>query len=264
MSVNIHPTAIVSENAKLGEDVYIGPYCIVGDHVEIGDRTVLKSHVVLDGHTFIGHDNEIHQFTSIGTPPQDKSYKNEPTKTIIGNHNLIREGVTIHRATLKENMVTTVGDHNYLMAAVHIAHDCTIGNYNTIAGGCACAGHVKVGDFVTMGGQCGVTPFMTIGNGAFIGGASAVDKDVPHFCTAFGNRIRLKGVNIIGMRRRGYTKEQVSEVVEFYRIMEASALAPKSFVEQRENLEEYADNPIISEIASFISESKVGLPPFMS
>lgn len=264
MSTQIHPTAIVHDGAELGENVFIGPYCIIGPNVKIGDNTVLKSHVVIDGHTTLGSNNEVWQFTSLGTPPQDKSYKNEPTQLIIGDNNLFREGVNIHRATTKEDHKTVIGSNNYFMSAVHIAHDCKIGSYVTLASGCACAGHVRLGDYVQMGGQCGVTPFVTIGRGGFIGGASAVDRDIPHFCTAFGNRIRLKGVNIIGLKRRGFSKDTISEVVDFYRMMEASALSPKAFVEHKENIVEYGNNEIIKEIVDFISKSEIGISPFMN
>ncbi|MCO4754074.1 MAG: acyl-[acyl-carrier-protein]--UDP-N-acetylglucosamine O-acyltransferase, partial [Bacteriovoracaceae bacterium] len=157
-----------------------------------------------------------------------------------------------------------VGNNGYFMAHVHFAHDCVIGNNVTLANGVMCAGHVHIGDYVTMGGACGITPFVSVGKGAFIGAASALDKDIPHFCAALGNRIRLKGVNIIGMKRRGYSKDEISEVVEFYRIMEASALSPKAFVEHPENIEDYKNNSVIQELIEFISGSEIGLPPFMS
>lgn len=264
MTTQIHQTAIVHEGAEIGENVEVGPYCIIGKNVKIGANTKLFSHVVIEGHTEIGTGNEFYQFCAIGLSPQDKTYNNEPTRTIIGNSNLFREGCTVHRATTKEILETRIGDNGYFMSGVHIAHDCKIGNNVTLASGCACAGHVHLGDFVQMGGQCGVTPFVSVGNGGFIGGASAVDRDIPHFCTAFGNRIRLKGVNIIGLRRRGYNKEDVSEVVEFYRMMESAALSPRAFVLNEEKMEEYKNNEIIGEIASFIKNSEVGIPPFMS
>ncbi len=264
MTTEIHPTAMIEDGAKLGTNIYIGPYCLVGKNVQIGDNCRLLSHVVVNGHTEIGDNNEFHQFSSIGVPPQDKSYNNEPTKTIIGSGNLFRENCTVHRATTKENHQTVIGNDGYFMTGVHFAHDCIIGNNVTLANGTMCAGHVKIGDFVQMGGACGVTPFCSVGAGAFIGAASAIDKDVPQFCTAFGNRVRIKGVNIIGLRRRGYSKELISEVVEFYRMMEASALSPRAFVNHPENMEEYQKNEVISDIANFIRESEIGLPPFMS
>jgi UDP-N-acetylglucosamine acyltransferase len=264
MSSIIHPTAIIEEGAKLGENVEIGPYCLIGPNVEIGDGTKLISHVVVEGHTKIGKNNEFHQFSSIGVPPQDRAYANEPTQTIIGDGNLFREGCTAHRATTKQDHVTKIGDNGYFMTGVHFAHDCNIGNNVTLANGTMCAGHVTIGDYVQMGGACGVTPFCSVGRGAFIGAASAIDKDVPHFCAAFGNRIKLKGVNIIGMKRRGHSKDEISEVVDFYRMMEASALSPRAFVNHPENMEDYLNNPTIQEIVKFIEKSEIGLPPFMS
>lgn len=264
MANQIHATAIVHENAVLGDNVFIGPFCIVGENAKIGNGTKLTSHVFIDGHTDIGSDNEIHQFSSIGVPPQDKSYKNEPTKTIIGNSNLFRENCTVHRATTKQDKVTQIGDNGFFMTGVHFAHDCMIGSNVTLANQTMCAGHVSIGDYVQMGGACGVTPFCSIGQGAFIGAASAIDKDVPQFFAAFGNRIRLKGINIIGMKRRGYSKETISEVIEFYRMMEASALSPRAFVKHEENMVDYIDNKTISEIAQFIMKSEIGLPSFMS
>ena len=260
----IHSTAIIGEGAEIGENVEIGPYCLIGPNVKIGNGTKLLSHVVIEGHTIIGQNNEFHQFSSIGVPPQDKSYKNEPTQTIIGNNNLFRENCTVHRATTKDTQVTKIGSHGYFMTGVHFAHDCHIGDYVTLANGTMCAGHVKIGDYVQMGGACGVTPFCSVGKGAFIGAASAIDKDVPHFCAAFGNRVRLKGVNIIGMKRRGHTKDEISEVVDFYRMMEASALSPRAFVNHPENINEYSGNNVIKEIIDFIKQSEIGLPSFMS
>jgi UDP-N-acetylglucosamine acyltransferase len=264
MANQIHATAIVHEKAIRGDNIYIGPFCIVGENAKIGNGTKLTSHVFIDGHTDIGNDNEIHQFSSIGVPPQDKSYKNEPTKTIIGNSNLFRENCTVHRATTKQDKVTQIGDNGFFMTGVHFAHDCMIGSNVTLANQTMCAGHVSIGDYVQMGGACGVTPFCSIGKGAFIGAASAIDKDVPQFFAAFGNRIRLKGINIIGMKRRGYSKETISEVIEFYRMMEASALSPRAFVKHEENMVDYVNNETISEIAQFIIKSEIGLPSFMS
>jgi UDP-N-acetylglucosamine acyltransferase len=263
MSNKIHPTAIVHDGAKIGENVEIGPYCIIGENVTIGDGTKLISHVVIEGHTTLGKNNEIHQFSSIGVAPQDKSYKNEPTETIIGDGNLFREGCTVHRATTKQDKVTKIGNDGYFMTGVHFAHDCHIGDNVVLANGTMCAGHVTIGDYVQMGGACGVTPFCSVGKGAFIGAASAIDKDVPHYCAAFGNRVKLKGVNIIGMKRRGYSKQEISEVIEFYRMMDASALSPRAYVNHPENMEEYKENKVIKEISEFITKSEIGLPSFM-
>jgi UDP-N-acetylglucosamine acyltransferase len=264
VSTIIHPTAIVSDKAELGTNVSIGAYSIIGENVKIGDNTKIHSHVCIDDFTTIGSDNEIMQFSSIGTPPQDKGYNGEPTQTIIGDHNLFREGCTVHRATTKQDGKTIIGNHGYFMAQVHFAHDTHIGDYVTLANGTMCAGHVQVEDYVQMGGACGVTPFCHIGKGVFVGAASAIDKDIPHYTTVLGNRVKLKGVNIIGLKRRGYSKDDISEVIDFYRMMEASALSPKAFIDSPERMEEYKENQVVQEISEFISASKIGLPPFMS
>jgi UDP-N-acetylglucosamine acyltransferase len=260
----IHPSSLVDKNAKLHESVIVGPFCIVGPNVEIGANTVLFSHVVVDGHTVIGEGNKFFQGCSVGAPPQDTSYKGEPTRTVIGNNNTFREHVTIHRGTLKENLVTTIGSNCLFMAYVHAGHDVVIGNNCTIANSTNFAGHVKVGDRVIIGGGTQIQQFISIGRGAYIGGAAAIDRDVPMFCTAMGNRAHLKGINIIGMKRQGYTKQEISEVVDFYRTMESSKLSPRSFVENAELMAEYKDNRVIVEMADQIKKTEIGIAPFNS
>lgn len=258
----IHPTSIVDKNAKLHETVIVGPFCIIGAHVEVGANTIFHSHVVVDGHTTIGENNKFFQGCSVGAPPQDNSYKGEPTKTIIGNNNTFREFVSIHRGTTKENLETIIGSNNLLMAYCHIAHDVVMGNNCTIANSTNFAGHVRVGDRVGVGGGSQVQQFCTIGRGAYIGGAAAIDRDIPIFCTAMGNRAHLKGINIIGLKRQGYSKQEVSEVVDFYRTMESSNLSPRAFVENAEKMAEYKDNRVILEMAEQIKKSEVGIAPF--
>lgn len=261
---NIHSNSIVDERAEISPDVQIGPFCRIGPNVKIGPGCKLHSHVVIEGHTTIGKDNEFFQFTSIGASPQDKSYQGEPTQTIIGDNNVFREMVQVHRATTKEVGVTSIGSNGYFMTGVHIAHDCVIGDNVTMASYCGLAGHVHLEDFVIMGGSCGATPFITVGKSAYIGGASALDRDIPPYCTAYGNRIRLKGINIVGLKRKGGEKQSISEIVDFFRVMESSALSPKAFVENTELMDEYKENQFIAEISKFISESKIGIPPFIS
>jgi UDP-N-acetylglucosamine acyltransferase len=258
----IHPTSIVDKNAKLHETVIVGPFCIIGANVEVGANTIFHSHVVVDGHTTIGENNKFFQGCSVGAPPQDNSYKGEPTKTIIGNNNTFREFVSIHRGTTKENLETIIGSNNLLMAYCHIAHDVVMGNNCTIANSTNFAGHVRVGDRVGVGGGSQVQQFCTIGRGAYIGGAAAIDRDIPIFCTAMGNRAHLKGINIIGLKRQGYSKQEVSEVVDFYRTMESSNLSPRAFVENAEKMAEYKDNRVILEMAEQIKKSEVGIAPF--
>lgn len=262
MTAQVHPSSIVAKDAKLGANVKIGPFCFISENVEIGDDTTLMSHVVIEGHTKIGKGNTIFPHVSIGMAPQDLSYKGEPTRVEIGDKNIIREGVTIHRATMKENQVTKVGNNNYLMCYVHIAHDVILDNNCIITNLVNFAGHVRIGDNCIIGGGTVVSQFCRLGRGSYIGGGSGIDKDIPPFCTAVGNRIKLKGINIIGMRRRGISKNEISEMVEFLRLMEASSLSPKAFLEKTPEVSQYIVNPYISELSNFIVESEIGIAPF--
>ncbi len=264
MNVEIHPTAIVSPDAKLSEGVKIGPYCIVSAGAVLGARTVLYSHVVIDGIVEVGQDNQFYQFCSIGAPPQDLGYKGDPTKVIIGDRNVFREYVSIHRGTLKEKGTTIIGNDSLFMAHVHLAHDVGVGNKCVFVNSVNLAGHVKIGDRVIIGGGTNISQFISLGRGAYIGGASGIDRDIPPFCTAYGNRAKLKGINIIGMRRQNFSRQEISDVVDFFRMMESSALSPRSFVEHREHFSDLLPNPVIEEMIAMIRVSEVGIPPFMS
>ncbi len=264
MSVSIHPTAIVHDGAELGTNVEIGPFSIIEEFVKVGDGCKISSHVNLLGHTTIGKNNKLHPYVSIGASPQDTSYKNEPTRVEVGDDNIFREYVSVHRGTLKQDEVTLIGSRNLLMSYVHLGHDVIIGSDCVIVNSVNFAGHVTVGDRAIISGGTNVSQFITIGRGAYIGGATAIDRDIPPFCTAYGNRVRLKGINIVGLRRQGFTKQEISELVDFYRIMEASALSPKAYVDNESNLEEFKDNTLVAELASCIRESKIGIAPFIS
>ncbi|EQC47615.1 acyl-ACP--UDP-N-acetylglucosamine O-acyltransferase [Bacteriovorax sp. Seq25_V] len=260
---NIHPTAIIAEGAKLGENVEVGPYSIIGPNVEIGDNCKIRSHVLIDGHTIIGKNNDIFQYSSIGAEPQDTSYKGEPTRTVIGDNNTFREYVSIHRGTLKDKEVTTIGSNCLFMAHVHVGHDGVVGNNVILVNSVNLAGHVIIGDRVIIGGGTNISQFVTLGRGAYIGGASAIDRDVPIFCTAYGNRIKLKGINIIGLRRQGYEKSVISELVDFYRTMESSVLSPRAFIDHEELMEDYKDNVLVQEMRADIRKSEIGIAPFV-
>ena len=260
--MNIHQTAIVSPEAKIHPSVTVGPFSIIGPHVEIDEGTKILSHVVIEGHTKIGKNNQFFQFGSIGAPPQDTSYKGETTRVIIGDNNIFREYVSIHRGTLKENKETVIKNNCLLMAYVHVGHDVVLGNNIIVANSSNFAGHVKVGDRVIIGGSTNIAQFVKVGRGAYIGGGTGIDKDIPLFCTALGNRVRLKGINIIGMKRQGYAREKISEVVDFYRMMESSSLSPRAFVDHPENIAEYKGNEVIQEMIEAIRGSEIGLPPF--
>lgn len=263
MSQNIHPTAIISEEAKLGENIEVGAYSIIGPNVTIGNNCKIRSHVLIDGHTTIGNNNDIFQFCSIGAEPQDLSYKGEPTEVIIGDNNILREYVSIHRGTEKDRKLTSIGHNCLLMAHVHLGHDVAVGSNVIMANSVNLAGHVKIGDRVTIGGGTNISQFVSLGRGSYIGGASAIDRDIPIFCTAYGNRVRLKGINIIGLRRQGYEKADISELVDFYRTMESSVLSPRAYVDHEELMEDYKENVLVQEMRGDIRNSEIGIAPFV-
>jgi UDP-N-acetylglucosamine acyltransferase len=263
MSNLIHETALVSPEAKIGKNVSVGAYSLIGPNVVIGDNTKIHHHVTVEGHTTIGSENEIFQYCSIGANPQDTSYKGEPTRVVIGNNNTFREYVSIHKGTMKDREETTIGDSNFLMSYVHLGHDVVLGSNCIIANSTNFAGHVKIGDKVIIGGGTNISQFVSLGRGAYIGGASAIDRDIPIFGTAYGNRCKLKGINIIGLRRQGYEKKLISELVDFYRTMEASPLSPRAFVDHPEYLEEFKGNELIDEMCNGIRTSEIGIAPFV-
>lgn len=259
----IHPTAIVSDNVIFGADVEVGPYAILDGPIILGDGCRVKEHCVIRGKVTFGKNNQVYQFCSIGEVPQDLTYKGDETEVIIGDNNVFREFVSIHRGTLKDNRKTILGNNCLLMAKVHVGHDAIIGNNCVIVNSVNLAGHVKIGDKVTIGGGTNISQFVTLGRGAYIGGASGIDRDIPMFCTAYGNRAKLKGINIVGLRRHGYSKAQISELVDFFRTLEASALSPRAFVEHQELMLDFKSNELVEEMVQFIRKSEIGLAPFV-
>lgn len=216
----IHPSAVVSDRAEIGRDVEIGPYCIVDEHVKIGSGCKLISHVVISGHTTIGSDNRIFPFASIGHEPQDLKYHGEPSEVIIGGGNTIRENVTINPGTEGGGMLTRIGDNNMLMAYSHVAHDCLLGSGIVMANAVTLAGHVEVDDGAIIGGMSAIHQFIRIGRYSMIGGMSGVVKDIPPYClTAGGYRPGLAGLNLIGLRRHGFSRERIIMLKEIYRIL---------------------------------------------
>jgi len=255
--MNIHPTAIVSPEANLEEGVEIGPYTIIGPDVNIGKNTVIGPHVVIDAHTDIGEGCRIFQFASIGAIPQDLKFKGENTRVIIGNYNTIREFVTIHQATSADIGVTVIGDRNLLMAYTHVAHNCKLGNYIIMGNAANLAGHIHIEDHAIISGMTGIHQFTRIGAHCFIGGASAVSKDIPPFVLASGNYAKLYGLNIIGLKRRGFKEETVRALKEAYRIIFRSSLLLKVAVEKVKN--EVEDLPEIRQLITFIQKSERGI-----
>jgi UDP-N-acetylglucosamine acyltransferase len=214
----LHPTAIVHPAAELGENVDIGPYCIVGEHVSIGDRTVLQAHVIVNGWTTIGEDCLLYPFSTVGAASQDRKYAGERAYTRVGNRTVLREYVSIQRATGLDEL-TAVGDDCHLLAYVHIAHNCILGNGITMSNLAQLAGHVHVGDSVTIGGQTGVHQFTRIGRHAMVGGMSKCIKDVPPFFLVEGNPCEPYGLNSVGLRRAGFTVDERNEIKRFYKLL---------------------------------------------
>jgi UDP-N-acetylglucosamine acyltransferase len=215
----IHPTAIVDPHAELGDGVEVGPYCVVGPHVVIGDKTRLHSHVVVDGHTTIGEHCEIFPFASIGLIPQDKKYSGESSSLIIGSHNSIREHVTMNPGTEGGGGKTVVGSHGLFMVGSHVAHDCIVGDHVILANNATLAGHCVLEDHVILGGLSAVHQFVRIGRHAFVGGMSGLENDLIPYGVAVGDRASLQGLNLVGLKRRGFGREQIHGLRNAYRLL---------------------------------------------
>ncbi len=221
---NIHSTAIVDPAAVLDDNVEIGAYSIIGPDVRIGAGTRIGPHVVIDGHTTIGRDNTFFQFSSIGAAPQDKKYLGEPTQLEIGDRNTIREFCTFNRGTAQDGGVTRLGNDNWIMAYVHLAHDCQIGNHTIFANNAQLAGHVQVGDWVIMGGFANVHQFCKIGAHAMVGMSTSLTQDVPPFVILSGNPAAAHGINSEGLKRRGYAREAIAAIRQAYKLIYKSGL----------------------------------------
>lgn len=250
MTARIHPTAIVDPGAEIGPEAEIGPYCIVGPRVQIGHRVRLVAHVFIERDTVIGEDTVVHPFAALGQPAQDLSYKGEPTTLAIGARNVIREHVSMHRGTVRGRGKTVVGDDGYFMAQSHVAHDCIVGNGVIFAQGATLGGHVQVGDHVIMGGLSAMHQHGRIGRHAFVGGLAAVVADVIPYGSVFGNHASLAGLNVVGLKRRGFSKAAVHDLRAAYRLLFAEE---GTFQERLEDVAEtYAHEPLVQEIVAFI------------
>jgi UDP-N-acetylglucosamine acyltransferase len=248
--MKIHPTAVVSPEANISEGVEIGPYTIIGPDVNIGKNTIVGPHVVIDAHTDIGEGCRIFQFASIGAVPQDLKFRGEKTRVIIGNYNTIREFATIHQATSADIGVTMIGDRNLLMAYTHVAHNCKLGNNVILSNAVNLAGHIHVEDFAIIGGMSGVHQFTRIGAHAFIGGASGVTKDVPPFILVSGSYAKPYGLNMVGLKRRGFKEETIRALKEAYKIIFRSSLLLATAIEKVKN--EVDDIPEVRDFVDFI------------
>lgn len=230
----IHPTAIVDPTAKIADDVEVGPWTYIGPHVEIGAGSVIASHVVIKGPTRIGCRNRIYQFSSIGEDTPDLKYQGEPTWLVIGDDNVIREGVTIHRGTVQDRNETTIGDHNLIMAYAHIGHDSIIGNHCILVNNASLAGHVRVDDWVILGGYSLVHQFCQVGTHSFSGMATAIGKDVPAYVMVFGSPAEAKNINVEGLKRRGFSPEVIATLRRAYKLIYRQGLTTEQALQQLE------------------------------
>jgi UDP-N-acetylglucosamine acyltransferase len=257
----IHPTAIVDPQAELDGSVNVGPYAVIGPHVRIGARCSVGAHCVVEGHTTIGSDNRIFQFASVGAPPQDKKYGGEPTRLEVGNGNTIREFVTINTGTVQDAGVTRLGDDNWIMAYVHIAHDCQLGSHLILANAVQLAGHVHLGDWVFLGGLSGVHQFVRVGAHAMTGFQTRLSQDVPPFVTVAGNPAQAQGINQEGLRRRGYSSERIAAVKQMHKLLYRQGLTladARAAIEQlRGELPEA--QPDIELMQSFLAAAERGI-----
>ena len=254
---NIHPTAVVSPKAKIGYDCFVGPYSIVGADVELGDGVRLESHCVLDGHTSIGDGTHIFPFVSVGLPSQDLKYRGEPSETKIGKRNKLREFVTIHRGTAGGGMLTKTGDDCLIMAQAHIAHDCILGDGVIMANAATLAGHVVIEDRANIGAYSGVHQFCRVGKEAYVGGYSVIVKDALPFALTVGNHAKCYGLNITGMRRRGYGRLVIDSLHHAFHLLLSSKLNTTQAVERIR--EELSDSEEVSYLLSFIEASRRGV-----
>lgn len=254
---NVHPTAVVSPHARIGEGCYIGPYCIVNDEVELEDDVRLESHCVIDGRTKIGQGTRVFPFVSIGLAPQDLKYGGEASDTRIGRRNMIREFVTIHRGTRGGGMLTSIGDDCLLMAQAHVAHDCIIGNHVIMANAATLAGHVIIEDYANVGAYSGVHQFCRVGREAFIGGYSVVVKDALPFALTVGNHAKCYGLNTTGMKRRGYSREVINSLHRAFRLLLSAKMNTSQAIAKIR--EEFQNSAEIDTLVNFIETSQRGV-----
>ena len=261
MVASIHPTAIVDPSAVLESDVQVGPYCIIGPDVRVGQGTVFGPHCVVDGHTTIGKQNTFDRFCSVGGMPQDKKYAGEPTRLEIGERNMFREYVTLNTGTVQDVGVTRIGSDNWIMAYVHVAHDCQIGNQVILANGVQMGGHVHIGDWAIVGGLAAVHQFGKIGAHTMVGGSSALHKDVPPFVMGSGNPCVPVGINAEGLKRRGFSAAAIAALREAYKLLYRRGLSLSEASDQIAQLqsEDASVAQALGELLGFLKQSDRGI-----
>lgn len=253
----IHSTAIIDPTAKIADDVTIGAYSVIGPNVEIGQGCIIKSHVVINGPTKIGANNQFYQFCSIGEDPQDKKYAGEATTLEIGNNNLIRENVTINRGTVQGGGITKIGDNNWIMAYVHIAHDCIIGNDNIFANNASLAGHVEVDDQVILGGFTLVSQFNYIGSHAFSAMGSVISRNIPPYVLVSGHMAKPVGINVEGLKRRKFSAVQIKNIKTAYKLIYRSSLPIEQALQRLSEIQQEANE--IACLIDFLHAQKGGI-----
>lgn len=258
MTANIHPSAVVSDKAVIGNNVKIGPFCTVDEHVVLGDDCELISHVFITGHTTIGKGNRFFPFSSIGAEPQDLKYHGEPAKVRIGDHNTFREYTTVHRGTEGGGMLTQIGNNNLFQTYTHVAHDCKLGNDIVLACSAILAGHVEVHDGAIVGAMSAVHQFCRIGKNVMLGATCTVLKDMPPFCIAGGGySMSLSGLNSVGLKRKGFSNGQIRELKEVYLILFKSSGLLKDRIQAAKDLA--YDNEYVNELVAFVATSQRGV-----
>ena len=233
MTSQVHPSSYLSKNVKLGTNVTIGPFCNLDGNIEINDNTELKSHISISGNTIIGKNNIFYPFSHIGCDPQDLKFKGEESNLVIGDSNIFRENVTISKGTLDGGMLTKLGNNNLLMTGVHIAHDCQIGNKNIFVNQVTLGGHVNIMNNVVIGGLSAIIQFVTIGSHTMIGGMSGIDKNVLPFSLVIGNRAKLRGLNLVGIRRNNFTKDEINRIKELHKCINTNNYKPNKEIKYR-------------------------------
>lgn len=256
MTSTIHPSAIVSPDARLADDVEVGPYAIIGADVVIGEGTTVGGHATIDGPTVLGKGNRVFPHAVVGFEPQDLKYRGEKTRLTVGNFNVFREFSTVHRGTVTGDGVTVVGDRNYFMACSHVAHDCVIGSHNVMANSSALAGHVEIGNHVVLGAFTGAHQFIRVGDHAFVGAYAALRQDVLPFCRTDGSDAKTYGINRIGLQRRGFSEERLKALERAYRLLVRSRLNTTQALERIGS--ELAGEPDVDYLVRFIRESTRG------